>query len=142
MKEYKLSSNEDAVVNLYGKNVKFLRGTGATFSVVYGAIKHAEGNFHFRAIVFGDTLDGFENKIHELAEEDPVLAKFKTTHSKDKIVIDFLHGSTVTFTTIENLKYDNVIYDIAYVDSNNITERQRSILPCIASDYCAVSTFE
>jgi len=142
MKKYKLSSNEDAVVNLYGKNVKFLRGTGATFSVVYGAIKQVEGKVHFNAIVFGDTLDGFENKVHELAEEDPVLAKFKTTHSENKIVIDFLHGSTVTFTTIDNLKYDNVIYDVAYVDSNIITDQQRDILPCIASDYCAVSTFE
>ena len=148
MIEYKLSKSQQAVVDCTETYVHFKRGTGATFSVVYGAIKFAEENPGSKIIVFGDNLVGFENRLNEMCGcvDKAIIERYPSPEvGVLKVQVRNKDGaiSNILFSRLDRL-YDisGIIYDLAYIDSATVDEFQHNTLPCIAQRCCTVKSFE
>ena len=148
LKELKFSKKQHEVINR-SELVTFVRGSGATFSIVYGALKYAFDNPESNIIVFGDDLWGFKNSVYKMMDTDVVdkdSVDIISTIDEMRVAVKDSEEtkSYITFTHLNKLyKMVGTIFDLAYTDTGKIDiSEELKVLPCIATESCVVTYFK
>lgn len=148
MKKYKFSNKQRQVVDLSTSYVCFPRGRGATFAVVYGALKYALKNKKSAVMVCGDGMNSPKNFLHRLGEikkGDWWLSNItikSIVETSEGILVTLRNKSTVCFTPVKTFTRGYCgFYDVAYVDSK-LTPLSESnhLLPYVATKYCIIES--
>lgn len=148
MKKYKFSNKQKQVVDLSTSYVCFARGRGATFAVVYGALKYALKNKKSAVIVCGDGTNSpkvFLRRIDEIKKGDWWFSNItikSIVETSEGILVTLRNKSTVYFTPVKTLTTGSCgFYDVAYVDSKVAFYSELSgLLPYVATKYCIIDS--
>ena len=149
MKKYKLSNRQQSVADLSTSYFYFERGRGATFAVVYGALKYALKNKKSAVMVCGDGMCApktFLNKLNEIKAGDWWFSNItikSIVENSENVVVVLRNGSMISFASTEALRRGCSVYDLVYTDSKvvplSVLLKQ---LPYVAKNYCAVESGE
>lgn len=146
MKKYKLSKLQEGVVYYRQPEVRFKRGMGSSFAVVYGALKYAYTHKNAKVAIYCDSSSAAFNMIKKLEDMDHKVKTIHTPQTLSAIIRTGLfgcHKSTIEFKSLHSINdMIGLKFDLAYIDSNDLSSEQNGMLSQIATNYCTVISCE